>query len=264
MIIFQLQPLCAHLCILQGHIDGLKNTIDNSPESANVNLSKQHIDVTSDAYKVMLGGFEKTGLVSAPRLLKQIIKGLPNITIVRLHENLLQLQEMLINEIKEVFLVFIPREKSIWLKKEENDIDPQLIKSFRSSIDDFNEAVLCYVCGRYTASVFHSMRILEYGLKAIAKDINLKFYRQNWGKIIQKIKNEIDKEIKTLSNQPKDSARTERLKFLSKAAQEFTYFKDGWRNYVMHSEDKYDEQQALSIFNHVKAFMVHLSTRLVE
>ena len=75
---------------------------------------------------------------------------------------------------------------------------------------------------------------------------------------------QIESKIKKEQNLPKSPQKSERLKFLSEAAKEFTYFKDGWRNYVSHGRSKYDEPQSLSAINHVITFMINLSTELNE
>jgi hypothetical protein len=54
------------------------------------------------------------------------------------------------------------------------------------------------------------------------------------------------------------------MSFYSAAAKEFFYFKDGWRNYVSHGGDPYDEDEAFSVLEHVRAFMSHLGSRLGE
>jgi hypothetical protein len=173
------------------------------------------------------------------------------------------LQSVVHKELGERVFMYIPEDRITWLNKQDA-FGPEVSLNFKSAKEDIIESGNCYAVGLYTACVFHTMRVLEHGIKALAKDIGLKFYRQSWGTIIKKIKDKIDLEIKSLSGQPKDQMRTEKLQFLSQVAQEFTYFKDGWRNYVMHGEDKYDGPKALSILNHVKTFMAHLATKLTE
>lgn len=58
--------------------------------------------------------------------------------------------------------------------------------------------------------------------------------------------------------------KNERMQFLSEAAKEFFYFKDGWRNYVAHARGTYDEHQAASVLEHTRTFMNHLSTELSD
>jgi hypothetical protein len=61
--------------------------------------------------------------------------------------------------------------------------------------------------------------------------------------------------VRERENLPKGPARNERLQFLSEAAIEMRYFKDGWRNYVSHGRGAYDEHNARGIIEHVRAFM---------
>ena len=53
-------------------------------------------------------------------------------------------------------------------------------------------------------------------------------------------------------------------RFYSEAAVQFTYFKDAWRNYVVHENRIFDEDKALQIFEHVRAFMQSLAMKLSE
>ena len=80
-------------------------------------------------------------------------------------------------------------------------------------------------------------------------------------RLLIKSNSKITAERKTL---PKGAQRNARLQFLSEAAKEFFYFKDGWRNYVSHNRAAYDEHQAHGVLEHVRAFMNHLATQLSE
>lgn len=127
--------------------------------------------------------------------------------------------------------------------------------------DDALAAVDCYGLGHNTASVFYSMRVVEHGLRALAAGVNVTFDVQQWHTVL----NEIESAIRELAEKwPKTATKSEWLGFYSEAAKEFFYFKDGWRNYVSHGGDPYDEHQALSVFEHVRAFMAHLGSRLGE
>ena len=185
------------------------------------------------------------------------------IPLVELGEFMKMLHAIIAEELRERLFMFVPKDQAHWYEKE-NGFGVNVSKAFPSAALEIKEAGTCYATGRYTACVFHLMRVLEHGLGALAKDIGLKFYRQSWGGIINKIQEKVDNEISSLNKMPKDPTRTERLTFLSKAAKEFVYFKDGWRNYVMHGEDSYDGPRALSVLNHVSAFMSHLATKLKE
>ena len=105
------------------------------------------------------------------------------------------------------------------------------------------------------------MWVLEYGLRALASDVNKTFDKQNWHNVIEEIESAIQTERNTL---PRGQARDDRLTFLSAAAKEFFYFKDGWRNHTAHNRYVYDEPMARSAIEHVRTFMNHLSPRLHE
>lgn len=136
-----------------------------------------------------------------------------------------------------------------------------VVAKFPSSADDIRAGVDLWALGHATASVFQFMRVLEHGLRALANDVGKRFDLQNWQNIIDEIETEVRQLGKTL---PRGEAKNERLQFLSAAAKEFVYFKDGWRNYVSHNRGVYDEHQAHSVMQHVREFMLTLSTKLSE
>ena len=153
-----------------------------------------------------------------------------------------------------------PREKSRVLFNWKKDW-AAVIRSFPSAEQDVQAGVDLWALGHSTASVFQLMRVLEHGLRALAKDVGKAFDVQNWQNIIDQIESEIRTLGKTL---PSGTSKSERLQFLAEAAKEFTYFKDGWRNYVCHNRATYDEYQARGALEHVKAFMTTISSRLSE
>ena len=119
------------------------------------------------------------------------------------------------------------------------------LSSFKSIEKDVEEATDLYGLGRNTACVFHSMRVLEKGLKALARATGVKYERQQWYNVL----NEIEAAIRKMQGLPNTPAKLDDLRFYSEAAKEFFYFKDGWRNYVSHGGDAYDEHQALGRWN---------------
>jgi hypothetical protein len=131
---------------------------------------------------------------------------------------------------------------------------------FPSASIDVRCAGNCIAFDQWTASVFHSMRVLEKGLDAVARELGVSYDSANWGKVISNIETEIANINKTTSG----TDWKEKEKFYSEVAVQFRYFKNAWRNYVMHARDTYTEQQADLIYQHVKEFMTHLATQLSE
>lgn len=136
-----------------------------------------------------------------------------------------------------------------------------VLNKFPSAEKDILASVDCWALGHGTASVFHSMRVLEYGIAALARDIGREVGTHNWQNIIDQIEAEIRNLGRTL---PSGLGKSERLQFLSEAAKEIVYFKDGWRNYVSHNRASYDVHQARSVLEHIRSFMTTLSRRLGE
>jgi hypothetical protein len=123
---------------------------------------------------------------------------------------------------------------------------------------DIMEGVDCWALEHSTACVFHVMRILENGLTVLAVDLGVDPGFENWQNIIE----QMEKKIRSLGDTlPKGVEKTNKMQFLSEAAKELRYFKDGWRNHVSHNRSVYDEHQARSIMEHVRVFMITLARR---
>lgn len=143
--------------------------------------------------------------------------------------------------------------------------------NFPSTQEDIREAGRCFALERYTACVFHSMRVLEKGLHALVHELNNSFQTNivfnkqvefvNWGTIIDKIESEI-RELLKPTRQPRLTQSD--VQFYSEAAKEFVYFKGAWRDDVSHSRGTYDRTDAGRVLQHVKAFMMQIATKLKE
>jgi hypothetical protein len=139
--------------------------------------------------------------------------------------------------------------------------------AFPSAAAEIKSAGNCLAAELHTAAVFHLMRVVEVGLRAIAKRLRVRVGNgpldyQTWGTIINGIQSALN-----TSTPPNSAGLKKRAKFLefsSGVMGEFNAFKDLWRNNVMHTRDSYDEHQAMSAFNHVRGFMQRLAERIKE
>jgi hypothetical protein len=170
------------------------------------------------------------------------------------------LRDTIDNELKEYLYYQYPKQKGAKLLSWESDWAAAIVKFPIIKVDVFS-ATDCYALEHNTASVFHCMRVLERGLAVLANDVGIDFDIQQWNTIIEQIETEITKLRKTL---PRGTDKNTRMQFLSEAAKEFFYFKDGWRNYVSHNRGRYDEHQAAGVLEHTRAFMNHLAGHLSE
>jgi hypothetical protein len=136
-------------------------------------------------------------------------------------------------------------------------------EKFPNASLDIEEAGNCYALDRLTACVFHLMRVVERGLRALAKAMNIVMTNENWGRILDAIEAEIARREKlSVKDYP---TKVEDLQFYSEAAKEFRYFKNAWRNHVMHQNYVILEyEEVLKVMDHVRDFMQHISKRLSE
>jgi len=180
--------------------------------------------------------------------------------LLGLGELITVLQSIIRQELRKRVFMYIPLDQAHWYEKKDG-FGVKVTKAFPSAIEDIKEAGTCYATGRYNACVFHLMRVLEHGLRALATEVCLDFDQQQWHTIINQIISVINKGSEKLKQ---GSKKAKRLQFLSEAAIEFRYFKDAWRNHVSHNRANFDQPEALMILNHIKSFMAHLSTQLSE
>lgn len=134
----------------------------------------------------------------------------------------------------------------------------EAVKSFPDAEYDICEAGRSYACDRYTACVHHLMMVLEFGLASLAKKIGVPFAYRQWQSVID----EIEKKIRALGSPGiKKTARVRKLEsFASEAATQFRYFKNAWRNHVMHGRVSYqDPDKVQRIYASVSAFMNDLA-----
>lgn len=234
------------------NITGTSLLSESTHQALNVNNIKELLE---EIKKVV----NELGLAGSEKFLEQIVADLDKITLMNLQDNLKKLEGIIEAELSEQWAMHIPKNSAWWLNND-NSFGVAVKNAFPSALEDIKEVGNCYALDRPTACVFHSMRILEHGLDALANDVGLVFDVQNWQNIIEQIESEIRKQAKL----PKTAEKDARLQFLSAAAKEFMYFKDGWRNHVSHKRTTYDTYQAYSILSHVRSFMMHLAKQLKE
>lgn len=170
------------------------------------------------------------------------------------------LRDAIDTELRDHLYYQYPKQKGQKLLSWETDWKVAIAAFPDIRVDVFS-AVDCYALQHSTACVFHCMRVLEHGLGTLADNVGLIFDVQQWNTIIEQIEAKIGELKKTL---PRGLEKNDRMQFLSEAAKEFFYFKDGWRNYVSHNRITYDEYRAGSALEHTRSFMNHLASQFSE
>lgn len=182
------------------------------------------------------------------------------------HNQLSVLREAIEADLEKRLFVFIPpRDAELTGNIEKNW--GGVWSDIPDSKEDIQEAVSCYVLGRPTACVFHSMRIAEHGLRRIARKVKAKpLYKgkpkpiesSDWNDLITAIKTEIAK----IRQKPRGPKRDELLERFSDAADHCEYMKDIWRNSVSHARKAYKPAEALAVMERVRDCMTFVTTSL--
>jgi hypothetical protein len=136
--------------------------------------------------------------------------------------------------------------------------------AFPDVAEEAFSATDCYALGQNTAAVFHSMRVAEHGLRALAKEREITLRNDKpvewatWQEIIRGL----DAQITIIGNKKPGEARDAALAFYSGARADLNGLKDEYRNLCFHVRAKYDELQALRALQKVHEFMGRLSGKM--
>lgn len=144
------------------------------------------------------------------------------------------------------------------------------LASFPSTKDEIFDAADCFALQKHTASVFHSMRIAESGLRALAHERQIALPRGKplewgqWQEILTEINNSVNGPGGIGKTAKAGPAKDAALEFYNGAHGQFLSFKDQFRNMVMHARVRYDVHHAGSALRQVADFMNGLSARVNE
>jgi hypothetical protein len=121
--------------------------------------------------------------------------------------------------------------------------------------EDMAEAAKCFAFARYTACVFHLMRVMEAALPRLARVLGLTLNLDRpWGQILR----DIDAAVAVLPGAPGGApgtpAQRARHVRLAGVCAYLHHVKDAWRNTTMHPKRTYTEEEARHLFHNVLAF----------
>jgi hypothetical protein len=144
-------------------------------------------------------------------------------------------------------------------------------KAFPSAAFDLQEAANCIAVDCGTAAVFHLMRAVEWGLRALSVDLGVLTVPQKratipiefseWEKILDHLYIAVEDKIGAM---PRGPVKQETQEFYFPLLQDVRGFKDAFRNHVMHTRTTYSQGQADVVLDYVRRFFAHLSVRISE
>lgn len=156
---------------------------------------------------------------------------------------------------------YVPQEHAKYFPRRNNPhiFGDVVAAAFPSAIYDISESGICLALARGSGCVFHLMRVLEVGLRALGNKFGISLAHTDWGPAL----NEIEKKIRAMHEDPTWKALPdwkEQRESYSKIASHFGVLKDAWRNYTMYARGQYTEEEAGQIFENVKSFMQKIAT----
>ncbi|MGD1027865.1 hypothetical protein [Candidatus Binatus soli] len=163
---------------------------------------------------------------------------------------------------------FIPLDKAKLIEK--IPIDWRLVlEKFSRAQTDIQAATECYALDCNTAAVFHSMRIAEHGLRALAWRLGLRQIGKQkypleyaeWGAILNALRGKLN----ALQQSPgRNNRKAEETKFYADASSHANYLNEIWRKEVSHARGPYNAPEALNALTRTRQFMELLAQRMKE
>ena len=155
-----------------------------------------------------------------------------------------------LDELEDRFFLVIPPEHVAHYRQKEPVFGRVVADAFPNAMEDVSEAGKCLALGRWTAVVFHLMRVMEYGVQRFGAKLGIALTEEkNW----QNILDEINKAIKSLDH------RSPQTKAYAAAASHLYHVKIAWRNEVMHPKQTYTPEEAVAVFRAVDVFIRDLA-----
>jgi hypothetical protein len=207
----------------------------------------------------------KLTIMTTDRLLG-LLKDERSIAYVSIKEACEEIDSRLRDELSLVKVFVLEANKHQYYQPSEPLFGKDFETKFPNAAFELDEAAKCLALSRPTAAVFHLMRLMEIGLKAVARCLGIpdptKAAERNWGAILSAIKTDLEVHGgKTPTKTWKDSAGRE---FFESAYASLDAVRVAWRNTTMHVENKYTDEEAEHLFGAVRGFMKKLASRLDE
>lgn len=197
--------------------------------------------------------FKKYGLLRSADILLEHARSRHS----SLEEILPELQRSIRRELCANLFLFIPESKRQFIE-DKQPFGEQVSTAFPSAIYDIEEAGKCLGLARSTACLFHLMRVMEVGLKVVARELGIP-YAPSWESYLKQITNLINRDWKDKEPEWKTNESLFR-----ELLGDLQTVKIAWRNPTMHIVRTYTEEEAGQVYGAVRMFMLHLAKSFGE
>ena len=184
--------------------------------------------------------------------------------IPELQGSLRSLGELIEAQLNDRVLMYVSNERGKYFVENPPPFGELVRDTFPEIDGDVMDASRCLGVGLPTGAVFYLMRVMEFGIRRLAKRLKVKaskVRRKTWDTIIK----EIDAAILALSALPNLSPKRRIVRDrCSEATAHLNHVRVAWRNPAMHAERSYAQQEATDIFENVKTFMNFLADKVLR
>ncbi len=241
--------------LLNEQIIGLKNATQNDTVSKQTMATlKQHGESLLDSATELDLGMSKS---KAAILLHYVMN---NANALEIRVRARDLLETMKHELFSIQFLPVPANRKQYTQVD--PFGPRVAEKFKSARYDISESGVCYACGRWTATVMHCMRVLEFGLDALRAALKVPSRNRGWRIDLENLAKEWEQIV---NSQTKAMPPLRwRRQFFPKLFAEIGHFEFAWRNHAMHAQAQYGEIEAGRVFEHVRSFMDLMSERLRE
>lgn len=164
----------------------------------------------------------------------------------------------------KMFICLQPREEALYQKPEM--FGPDVKTKFPLANQDITIAGTCYAMNDYQGCVFHLMRAVEYGSRAMLKELGIQTHGNkpvelcDWGEL----QTALDAQLPLLSKgKLNDRQKMSDFEWYSYPIHELGKFRV-WRNKVSHLREPFLPGQTKDIIDATERYMRHLAERIDE
>jgi len=192
---------------------------------------------------------------TAAARLRDYLKNKESVESAKLRELSDDLTQRIMDEFKTQLVLTVPFDRAHFYKKKGTILTEDVVNKWSNLLEDADEAGNCFAFGRYTACVFHLMRIMEAVVMRFGRKVKIVVNpaKDTWFKILSQVKKVIDDMPDKLPVEKRRKAR-----FLASYAR-LDAVRVAWRNETMHPKATYTAEESEELINAVRLFVKDFS-----
>ncbi len=237
-------------------LKGLAAGVRDAPGRVTKNAGAIYLDGAKDLH----AHIQRLDLGASKRAASRLIGNLQDMEDRYLYSDFVrQVEDLLLrlrDELDVTNFLVIESSKIPFYESNQPRFGQNVLSGYPSAYFEIEEAGKCLALGRGTACVFHLMRAMEVGIKAVAASLKVpdpvRPSQRNWGFILKTIKDAIDAKTKW--------SRRANRHFYEGVYASLDSVKNPWRNATMHVEQTYTDEEAENIYYAVRAFMSKIAS----